>query len=475
MIGRQREIKEMHKLLTTPSGEMLAVLGRRRVGKTFLIRNAYANKICFELVGVENGSVKAQLSNFHIQMKNYFGDSASKTQAENWLDAFNELSSLLQKNKSSEKQVVFFDEVPWLGQTSKSKFIQALGYFWNSWASQNKIVVVLCGSATSWITNHIINSKGGLHNRITKKIHLQPFTLKETKQLLSIKVPQINNATVLQLYMTFGGIPHYLNQIENGKSAQEIIQEVCFVPTGNMYAEFDALYKALFSNANEHITIVKILHSKWQGLTRQELLKSLQKKDGGSLTRILNELVQCDFVMAQHTFYNKKNAIRYRLMDEYSIFYLSFMEGKKNAHAEYWLQVAQTNAYKTWSGYAFENICFRHLQQIKQAMNLSAIIANFSSFHFKGNDDLPCTQIDLILDRADKVINLFEIKYYQDPIYLTKLDAMALQTKLAIFRQATKTRKQLFISMISANGIASNKNSDGLLAHNLTVDDLFEA
>jgi uncharacterized protein len=474
MIGRQQETKEMHKLLTTPNGEMLAVLGRRRVGKTYLIRNAYANKICFELVGVENGNVKEQLGNFKTQLKHYFGDAASKKQPKNWLEAFNQLSTLLQKNNTNEKQVIFFDEVPWLGQTSKTKFIQALGYFWNSWASQNKIVVVLCGSATSWITNHIINSKGGLHNRITKKIHLQPFTLQETKQLLSIKVPQINNAMVLQLYMTFGGIPHYLNQIEYGKSAHEIIQSICFAATGNMYAEFDALYKALFSNANEHIEVVKILHSKWKGLTRQELLKALQKKDGGSLTRVLNELVQCDFVIAQNTFYNKKNAIIYRLIDEYSIFYLSFIDGKKNVPADYWLQTSQTNTYTIWSGYAFENICFRHLQQIKQAMDLSAIIANFSSFRFKGNDDLPGTQIDLLLDRADKVINLFEIKYYQDPIFLTKTDATSLQNKLAIFRQATKTKKQLFISMISAHGVAPNKNSQGLLAHNLTADNLFE-
>lgn len=274
--------------------------------------------------------------------------------------------------------------------------------------------------------------------------------------------------------MAFGGIPHYLNQIENGKSAQEIIQSICFAPTGNMYAEFDALYKALFSNASDHIEIVKLLHSKWQGLTRQELLKTLQKKDGGSLTRILDELVQCDFVIAQHSYYNKINEIRYRLIDEYSIFYLSFLDGKKNVPADYWFQTSQTNSYTIWSGYAFENICFRHLQQIKQAMHLSAIIANYSSFHFKGNDDLPGTQIDLLLDRADKVINLFEIKYYQDPIYLTKADANTLKNKLAIFRQATKTKKQLFISMISAHGVASNKNSEGLLAHNLTTDDLFE-
>jgi uncharacterized protein len=475
MIGRQQELKEMHKLLATPNGEMLAVLGRRRVGKTFLIRNAYANKICFELVGVENGNLKEQLGNFHAQLQNYFNNAAPKKQAKNWLEAFNQLSSLLQKNITNEKRVIFFDEVPWLGQTSKSKFIEALGYFWNSWASQKLIVLVLCGSATSWITNHIINSKGGLHNRITKKIHLQPFTLQETKQLLTIKVPQISNTIVLQLYMTFGGIPHYLNQIEHGKSAQELIQEICFAPSGNMYAEFDALYKALFSNANDHIEIVKILHSKLQGLTRQELLKALSKKDGGSLTRVLNELVQCDFVIIQNSFYNKKNRTTYRLLDEYSIFYLSFMDGKKNAPADYWLQRSQTTAYTIWSAYAFENVCFRHLQQIKKAMNLTAIIANFSSFYFKGSEELPGAQIDLLLDRADKVINLFEIKYYQDPIYLTKQDAIALQTKLAIFRQATKTKKQLFVSMISAHGIASNNNSAGLLAHNLNLDDLFEA
>jgi uncharacterized protein len=313
-----------------------------------------------------------------------------------------------------------------------------------------------------------------LHNRITKKIHLRPFTLKETKLLLASKSIALDNTTIVQLYMALGGIPHYYNKIEYGNSAQEIIQQVCFSSSGNMFAEFDALYKALFANANNHIEIVKILFKKWRGLTRQEIVEAYEQKDGGSVTNILKELVQCDFVVQQNSFFGKKNKITFRLIDEYSIFYLSFMEGHKNIANDYWMQKAQTNVYKIWSGYAFENVCFRHLSQIKNKMHLSAISTSFSSFSIKGNSEIPGTQIDLVLDRADQVINLFEIKYNSEPIIITKEMAKGFKTKMAIFRAATNTKKQLFTSLIAANGIVPNANSTGLLANNFSADDLFD-
>ncbi len=477
MIGRQVEIQEMTKLLTSTSAEMLAVIGRRRVGKTFLIRKVYAQHIRFEIVGTQHATQTEQLSNFKIQLQLYFSKDAPKKRPKNWLEAFNNLSQCLEKEalRSKKKLIIFIDELPWLAETSKKKFVEALGYFWNSWASKRNILIVICGSAASWITNHVVNTKGGLYNRITKSIHLKPFTLYESKLFLESKNIHLNNYQILQLYMALGGIPHYLDQVEAGRSASENLQKICFETSGTLYNEFQNLYEALFKNAHQYIAIIKALQSKWQGLTRQELLQVIDKKDGGTLTKIMNDLLLCDFIIQVQAYNHKKNHITYRLIDEYSIFYLSFIDGHKKMIKEYWLKKSQSNDYKIWSGYAFENICFRHQSQIIKAMQLMVIQTDMSSFYSRGNDEVPGTQIDMVLKRADKVINLFEIKFYQEPVFLSKSDALGLRTKMAIFKNITKTKKQLFLSMISVFGVAENEHSNGLVVNNITADDLFAA
>ncbi len=474
MIGRKAQIKEMNKLLHSPKGEMLAILGRRRVGKTYLISKVYEKHITFDIIGVQHGTLSEQMNNFKDQLKKYFGEEAPTKKPKNWLEAFKTLITLLeQQSKKKSKRVLFFDEVPWLGESARSKFITALGYFWNSWASKQNIIIVICGSATSWILKHIVADKGGLYNRVTKRMHLKPFTLYETKQFLHSKSIFLDNSQIIQLYMALGGIPHYLDQVQNGLSAVQNIQQLCFEDEGGLKDEFQNLYHALFNYADLHIEVVKALHSKWSGMTRQELLHAIDKKDGGTMTKVINELVECDFVLELPSFTEKKNHKVYRLIDEYSIFYLNFIEKMKLYTPNYWEKKSQTNAFKIWAGFAFENICFRHTTQIVNAMQLNVIYTTFSSFYFKGNEALPGTQIDMVLDRADKIINLIEIKYYNEPYFMTKQYALDLKTKISIFRSATNTRKQLFLSMITLHGVAANTYSNGFVMNNITAEDLF--
>lgn len=476
LIGRLSETIELNTLLSSPKGEMLAIIGRRRIGKTYLVKQVYASHMSFSVIGLQHGTTLEQLDNFSIKLNEYFGALAPLRKPKNWLEAFHILKECLiaQKSKSKKKKVLFFDEVPWLAEYSRAKFIEALAYFWNEWASEQNIVVVLCGSATSWMTKNIVVTKGGLHNRITRMIHLHPFTLHETDLFLKSKGIHYDIQQLCQIYMAFGGVPYYLEQLQAGRNSVEQIQHLCFSKNAAFKVEFDNLYQALFSGAERHLKVVRALQNKWMGLTRQELLNELKIKDGGNITGIINDLVVCDFVMEIKDFRDKKPYITYRLIDEFSIFYLSFIEGSGSVSANHWHNMAKHKSYQTWCGYAFENICFRHQNEILKAMKLEAIQTSISSFRHSGDNEQQGIQVDMLIDRADNIVNLIEIKYYNEPFIITKAIDQKLRSRMAIFRSVTKTRKTIFTSLISLYGSLQNTYSQSLLAHDLTLEDLMK-
>ena len=319
-----------------------------------------------------------------------------------------------------------------------------------------------------------MNHKGGLHNRITKRIQLRPFSLLETEQYLQSRNIRLNRYQLVQIYMTIGGIPHYLEQIETGKSAVQIIDEICFSEMGLLRDEFSKLYPALFDNAEKHIAIIRALAQKRQGLGRNEIIKESKLTNGGSLTRVLDELMQSGFIATYPSFNKKKKDTLYRLTDEYSLFYLQFIEKNLGDKKDVWQRLSQTQNYKTWSGYAYENICLKHVDQIKEALRIGGVYATTSSFYKKGTSAEKGAQIDLVLDRNDQIINLFEIKFYKDELLLSKSDAAQLREKLSVFQRATKTKKHLFLSLMTTFGITPNQHSIGLIDQVLTLDDLFK-
>ena len=324
IIGRTEEISMMTDLLFNKHPEMLAVIGRRRVGKTYLVRNVYRDYINFEITGIQQASAKQQLEYFATQLNKISGNKKTTSIPESWLEAFFQLSTALEKIKTKKKKVLFFDELPWLA-SRKSGFLTALGHFWNSWASKQNIIVVICGSSASWMINKVVHNKGGLHNRITKLINLAPFTLAETKKYLKSRNIKMDHYQTIQLYMAMGGVPHYLKEIKPGLSAAQNIDTICFRKNGLLRDEFDKLYPALFEKAEKHINIIRALASKWKGLTRTEIITKSKIKDGGSLTRILSELISSGFVSSYFPFDKKKKETLYRLTDEYSLFYIHFI------------------------------------------------------------------------------------------------------------------------------------------------------
>ena len=473
LIGRKKERAVLERALQSPEAEMVAVIGRRRVGKTYLIRSVYADRIRFETAGVQNAPLKEQLNNFNFQLKNAFGSLAPEKAPKTWQEGFFTLITCLEQNPSIHQNVLFFDELPWLA-SQKSGFLNALSFFWNSWAVKKNIVVVICGSAASWMIQKVVNDRGGLHNRITKRIDLQPFTLGETEAFLKDRNVQLDRYQILQIYMAMGGIPHYLNEVVRGKSAAQNIENICFSSVGMLSNEFNRLYTALFDNAENHITIIRALAQKKSGMTRKDILEATTLPDGGGTSTCLEELESSGFISSFQSFEKKRKELIYRLTDEYSLFYLKFIETRQNQGDDIWKHLSQTQSFKSWCGYAFESICLKHIAQIKKALGISGIYAHASIFYQKGQSSQNGIQIDLLIDRNDNTINLFEIKFYAEPYIFTKSQADFLRNKRSLFRHYTQSRKQLFLGFISTYGIIENEHSIGLIDNVIDLDTLFE-
>jgi uncharacterized protein len=473
-VGRKKEQEVLQKALDSHEAEMVSVIGRRRIGKTHLIKTIYKEQIVFELTGVKDSPVEEQLGNFAFAIQLASNNSLIVKPFQDWMEAFFVLMNYLKKLPQDQKYVVFFDEVPWFSQY-KSDFIRGLSFFWNSWAVNQNIVVVICGSSASWMIQKIVNDRGGLHNRITRRLFLKPFTLAETELYLKSRNINLNRYHILQLFMAMGGIPHYLKEIDGSKSATQNIDDICFSETGLLYDEFPNLFSSLFDDSANHIAVIRALAKSRQGIDRNTLISSAKVSNGGTLTLVLEELYQSGFIEMYAPFGKKVKDKLYRLTDEYSLFYLQFIENQGIRESGAWLEMSQTQPYKIWCGYAFESICLKHLPQMKKALSIGGVYSVASSFLKKGTDTEKGAQIDLVLDRNDKTINLFEMKFYDEIFSVSKDYSQNLQNKKRAFAAETKTRKHLFITLVTVFGIKHNEHSLGYVDQVLTVDDLFLA
>jgi uncharacterized protein len=473
IIGRDKQIAQLSAAITSDKPEMVAVIGRRRVGKTFLIENVFEKQLIFQLTGVQFASQKEQLLIFLTQLTKHFPTYHPSKKPDSWLEAFFMLSDAIEKSAFKEKKVVFFDELPWLG-TKRSDFLKGLSWFWNSWATKQAVVVVLCGSAASWMIGKIINDRGGLHNRVTKLVYLYPFTLAETETFLLSRQIRLNRYQTVQIYMAMGGIPMYLDQLKSGFSAVQNIQNVCFEADGYLRYEFDRLFSSLFDNYANHVEIVKALANKKIGLTREELIKTTKFTNGGMLTDILKELSQSGFIGIYNTHGKKSRESIYRLTDAYSLFYLNFLEPLgDNAHVDF-TRLSELPKWKAWSGYAYENICLYHVDQIRESLSIKGMYSTASSFFAPPKDGYAGTQIDLIIDRNDNSMNICEIKFSEGDYTVTKKDVDNINLKKQIFRYHTGTQKHLFTTLITTFDIAENVHKLNHIDQVVTMEGLFK-
>ena len=473
-IGRVPEIKLLNDALATPQAELIAVYGRYRVGKTHLIRTIYAKQLVFELTGLKATNLSGQLENFSDTLSAAFYPNTRLANPKSWMAAFRMLATALENIAQTEKQVIFLDEFPWL-DTPRSGFLSAFDHFWNNWASRRaNLVVVICGSAASWMIQHIVRNKGGLHNRNTRRIRLLPFNLSETEQFLRSNRVNLERYSILQLYLITGGIPQYLGAIRPGESATQAIDQLCFTKDGALRDEFKFLYQALFDEADKHIEVVRALAQQASGLTRTELIASGTFSSGGRLTKILDELLESGFIM-EYIPFNKtvKDAI-YKLSDPYSLFYLKFIENSKSIGPGTWLMKAGSASWKSWSGLAFENICLQHIPQIKKALGIAGIYTEQSIWRYVSKTGEEGTQIDLLIDRNDNCVNLIEIKFASNLYTIDKSYASKLRAKRNIFIEKTGTRKTVFLTMLSCFGVKTNEYYLSLIQNQITMEALFE-
>jgi len=468
IIGRKSEIYRLTEYMNSEKSELVAVYGRRRVGKTFLIKRFFNEKFVFYLSGAENASKKQQLFNFSTAINKYSGKEYPIVV--DWQSAFVQLEIYIKSLKFKGRKVIFIDELPWL-ENAKSGFLSAFEYFWNSFASsQRDILLIICGSATSWIMNRIIKNRGGLHNRVTRQILLEPFTLYETEQFLKSKKIVFSKLQIAELYMILGGIPYYLEQLEKSLSLAQNIDNLFFKKNAVLDDEYSKLYCSLFKSPEKYMQIIEILAKKRKGLTRDEIVEFSKISNGGGLTNILEELALCGFISINQNFSTKKNLQLYQLTDFYSLFYHNFVKGKKGTNSDFWSSITGSSSYKAWIGFSFELLSQTHILQIKKALSIGGVVSYSSGWRSKNATE--GAQIDLLIDRNDNVINLCEIKYSAKEFVINKDYDTNLNNKRSVFIEETKTKKTVHITFITTCGVKHNEYWNNIQSEVL-LEDLF--
>ena len=384
LVGRKVEQAELSPALGSGRPELIAIYGRRRVGKTYLIRTFFAPQLCFEITGMRDASKARQLEMFARVLQSATGYRHQTP--EGWSEAFQELTRYLEERLSDgQRKVVFFDELPWLA-SRRSGFLPSFEHFWNSWGSrQHNLIVVICGSAASWMIAKVLHQKGGLHNRVTRSLPLQPFRLHETEAFLRTRGIQLDRKQIIELTMAVGGVPYYLDYVRKGRSAGQNIDAIFFAANAPLSDEFDKLFAALFEHHERHLKVIRALARKQAGLTRQELVRASHLPSGGNMTTILMELETSGFICRTVPFGRTMRDASYRLIDELTLFHLRWIEGKREASDGdgQWIRTRSTPAWNAWSGYAFENLCLRHVPQIKKALGIAGVQTETSSWGYK--------------------------------------------------------------------------------------------
>jgi len=467
LIGRKFEREILRKAYESKQPEFIAIYGRRRVGKTYLVREYFKDRFTLYVTGLANANKSQQIVNFHNGIVNIDESKSANPIPSNWLGVFDELSSTLEKmGKSKEKKVIFIDEAPFM-DTPKSDFITALEHFWNAWAAgRDDILLIICGSASSWIVNKVIKNHGGLHNRLTYKIRLLPFTLAETKEFLESKNVRWVNKSIAECYMIMGGLPYYLNYIDPKYSLAQNIDIIFLNDNALLRGEFDNLFASLFKKSEPFARIIEILSKKKSGFYRSDIVKGMGLKDGGSLTGKLTALEECGFIRKYRPVQGKAEV--YQLIDFFCLFHFSFI--KNNLYdADAWKLITNTPKYNTWCGLSFEKLCLTHAQQIRNALGIKGVGTRTYSYYSKE------TQIDMVIERDDNVVNMCEMKYSREPYTITKNEAEKLEKRASTLRKIFGSRKNIYITMVTLSGLERNEYANSIVQDSVTLDDIIGA
>lgn len=474
MVGRTKEIKELEKLYSSGRAELVAVYGRRRVGKTYLVDETFGDRLTFRHAGLSpeggetKGLLREQLAQFAHSLE-LFGMKEPGVPS-SWMDAFFLLEKFLQDRDDGTRQVVFLDELPWL-DTPRSGFMRAFEGFWNNWGCHRKnLMVIVCGSANSWIQDKLINNHGGLYNRVTHEIKLSPFTLGECEEFYRQAGVRLSRYDIVQSYMILGGIPFYMGYLDGELSLAQNVDELFFAHEARLGGEFDRLFASLFTNPEAAKAIVRILSSRGGGYTRAEVVSKLGVSDGGGLSRTMKALIASDFVRKYVPFGCGKREERYMLVDPFCKFWLHFLDGGRISDSHYWRNNLNAQQVVTWRGIAFEGVCLAHVEQIKKALGVAGVASQNSAWVARGGES--GTQIDLVISRADNVANMCEMKFYSGDFEVDKGYYKTLLNRQEVLTRMVPAKTVVRSTLVTTFGLAHNEYS-GAFSNVITMDDLF--
>ncbi len=428
------------------------------------MRQYFNDAFGFYSTGIYQGTKKEQLGAFNRQLEYYSGRKWKA--AKDWFEAFAQLREYLESLGGDKPIVVFLDELPWM-DTQKGRFIKAFEYFWNSWGAANdRLKLIVCGSATTWMRENVLSDKGGLYNRTTRSIYLAPFTLHETEQYLLSRGINWNRYQIAECYMILGGTPLYLRMLERNLSLTQNVDNLFFIQNAPLAREYEFLFRSLFNEATLHRQIIEALASKAMGMTRTEIMAVTKIEDGGALTKALRNLTDCDFIRPYTAFGKRERGTIYQLTDLFSLFHLRYVKGYRGQDENHWQNMIDSPSRRAWSGYSFEQLCLHHIRQIKRKLGISGVQSDVCAWKGDGS------QIDLLIDRRDQTIDLCEMKFSQGEFEITKQYDAHLRERAESFRSATKTRKALHQTFVTTYGVKKNMYS-GNVQSEVELDDLF--
>ena len=469
LVGRKHERDELLRCSSSKRSELVIIYGRRRIGKTFLVNRTFDDRFSFYFTGSHKAPKERQLERFAQALQQY-GGMKFCPKIDSWYHAFDALQQMLSGRKS-KKKVIFFDEMPWM-DTKGSDFVAAFEDFWNTWAAlRDDICMIACGSATSWMVDKIVENQGGLHNRVTSRIYLRPFSLAETEEYARTHGCVWDRYTLTQCYMYIGGVPFYLSLMDFHLDLPTNIDRLFFASHARLADEFNELFNVLFSESTKYIEIVRLLASHREGLTRQEIAASLP--NGGTLTKRLENLLRCDFISTNIPFAKKKKGAIYQLSDFFTLFYFRFIEGVPKTDSSYWALKMRTPQVRAWQGLTFELVCKVHISNIIHKLGISGVLTQTSSWRSRSDSkESGKTQIDIVIEREDRYIYLCEVKFSESPFVIDKSYEKILREKMSVFQEETKTRKTLLTSFITTFGVKPGIHS-GIVQNEVMLDDLF--
>ncbi len=463
MIGRKKEIRELENAYSGRESEFVAVYGRRRVGKTYLVRETFSGRLVFQHTGLKNKPTVIQLDRFKQSLEENGLPKCGVLK--NWFKAFDALKSVIVASKRPKK-VIFLDELQWMDRPN-ANFVSALENFWNGWASARKdVLLIVCGSASSWILRKIVYNKEGLHNRVTYRIPLRPFSLAECEAYAKDHNLEFTRRQIAELYMIFGGVPYYWHFLERGKSVAQNIDEIFFSKSDKLEGEFDELYASLFQSPDPYIRLVTALATKKVGMTRDALSAASGVAESGKMTQCLDDLDRCGFIRKYTPLGKSNRGSVYQLMDNFTLFYFSFMASGRGGDRQYWSKLQSTRTHSTWIGLAFERLCLQHADQIKRALQIGGVITNEHAWYS------PAAQIDLLIDRDDGIINLCEMKFAEGAHAISKQESEVVRRKKLVLKEETATKKAVYVTYVTTEGLKRNSYANDVQSE-VMLDDLF--